>query len=98
MGGLRFWKGDPTTKMKYIITKKKKIGPKEAQTPLGPHLGPPLYVTYVTYITYYQNSIKLISRGGAKGGRVGAIAPPELAKKIMYDILLLYLKVVCTIH
>ena len=66
MGGLRFWKGDPTTKTKYIITKKKKkIGPKEAQTPLGPHLGQPLYVTY---ITYYQNSIKLISRGGAKGG------------------------------
>ena len=42
-GGLRFWKGGVTTKMKYIISfKKKKIGPWGVQAPLGPHLGPSL--------------------------------------------------------
>ena len=39
---LRFWKG-PTTKMKYIITKKKKKKNKNwTQEGLGPHLGPSL--------------------------------------------------------
>ena len=35
-GGLRFWKEDPTIKMKYLITKKTKkniIGPRGAQAP-----------------------------------------------------------------
>ena len=41
----------PNYKIKYIITKKKKkIGPKGAQAPFGPHLGLSLYIYIYIYI------------------------------------------------
>ena len=49
-GALRFWKGGPITKMKYIMVKKKNWT-QEGSSPLGPHMG----LSLVKYIYGYNN-------------------------------------------
>ena len=45
-GGLRFWKGGPIKKMKYVITKKI-LAKGGGGSPLGPHLGLSLSQTLI---------------------------------------------------
>ena len=46
-GGLRFWKGGPIKKMKYVITKKILAKGGGGGSPLGPHLGLSLSQTLI---------------------------------------------------
>ena len=48
--GLRFWKGvNYLNKIYNNYNKKKKLDPRGAWAPLGPHLGPSLYATKCPY-------------------------------------------------